>query len=480
MLADSYRARAIPSRIDSKLEQATSWFLIGFALLHIPLAFLMRGDNTIATVHAFGTLIMGLLFIVKSKNPVQVVYVAAYMAGAEVLWRMNKAAIPWEFVKYSIVLLLGLLLIRSARSLRGFGLPLIYMMLLALSVPLTLEELGFSQAALGGLSFNLSGPLCLAVAALFFRQHILQESEIRTILWMTAIPVIGVATIALNSVLTIEIYFGLGSNVAASGGYGPNQVSSTLGLGALFCLVLAIFTKEKFFIFITLTLTLWFLSQAALTLSRGGLFASVLCMIIVGLHLLRDPKKRNIALGIAATLLFIGGYFIVPELDSFTYGAVDKRMQDVNTTHRADIVLQDLEVWAENPWVGAGPGMSAGLRAKKDWTGRKYAAHTEFSRLLSEHGVAGLGAMIILVAMGWKAYARSTSLQQQALVAGLLAWSFAEMTHSAMRLGAVSFLFGLAMAHMKFSDSPTEAARTSQPEKKTSGVNRLRPGRIPV
>ncbi|MDL1894602.1 hypothetical protein FBQ87_17190, partial [Sphingobacteriales bacterium CHB3] len=134
MLADSYRARAIPSRIDSKLEQATSWFLIGFALLHIPLAFLMRGDNTIATVHAFGTLIMGLLFIVKSKNPVQVVYVAAYMAGAEVLWRMNKAAIPWEFVKYSIVLLLGLLLIRSARSLRGFGLPLIYMMLLALSV----------------------------------------------------------------------------------------------------------------------------------------------------------------------------------------------------------------------------------------------------------------------------------------------------------------------------------------------------------
>ncbi|MBX2992599.1 MAG: O-antigen ligase family protein, partial [Bacteroidetes bacterium] len=344
-----------------------------------------------------------------------------------------------------------------------FGLPLLYILLLVLSVPLTLEGLGFSQSALSGLSFNLSGPLCLAIAALFFRQYLLEEDEIRTLLWMLAIPAIGVATIALNSVLTTDIYYGLGSNLASSGGYGPNQVSSILGLGALSCFLLAVLSREKHIVIVVLALTLWFLSQATLTLSRGGLFASVLCMVIVGMHLLRDAKKRRIFVGAAGVLLFVGGYYIVPELDSYTYGAVDKRLQDVSTTHRADIVALDLEVWAENPWVGAGPGMSAGLRAKKDWTGMRIAAHTEFSRLLSEHGIAGLVALFILFLMAWRAYSRCASIQQQALVAGFLAWSLAEMTHSAMRLGAVPFLFGLAMVQMRLSQERAAQHTASQP-----------------
>ncbi|MBX2990068.1 MAG: hypothetical protein KF749_02755, partial [Bacteroidetes bacterium] len=68
-------------RLQAIVETPTPWILLAFALLHVPLALLMRGERMIATVHAFTTLILGLVFVIKSRNLVQVVYVVAYIAG---------------------------------------------------------------------------------------------------------------------------------------------------------------------------------------------------------------------------------------------------------------------------------------------------------------------------------------------------------------------------------------------------------------
>ena len=65
-----------------------------------------------------------------------------------------------------------------------------------------------------------------------------------------------------------------------------------------------------------------------------------------------------------------------------------------DTTGREDIARADLEVWFDNPVLGVGPGVAKEYRAAT--FGRAAAAHTEFTRLLAEHGILGLVALIIL------------------------------------------------------------------------------------
>ena len=56
-------------------------------------------------------------------------------------------------------------------------------------------------------------------------------------------PIIGVASLAVFSLATTEAEFGSNSNFAGSGGYGPNQVSCMLALGAVLAVLL--FLNEK-------------------------------------------------------------------------------------------------------------------------------------------------------------------------------------------------------------------------------------------
>ena len=75
------------------------------------LAYLMRISFIVATVHALTILALGLWFILRDKQPFRLIYLTGYIAGADVLWRMTKAAVFWEFSKYLLCLLfiLGML-----------------------------------------------------------------------------------------------------------------------------------------------------------------------------------------------------------------------------------------------------------------------------------------------------------------------------------------------------------------------------------
>ena len=55
------------------------------------------------------------------------------------------------------------------------------------------------------------------------------------------------------------------------------------------------------------------------------------------------------------------------------------------------ILLADLELWARNPILGVGPGMAAWGR--EEILDARISAHTEFSRLLAEHGLFGAAAL---------------------------------------------------------------------------------------
>ena len=159
-------------------------------------------------------------------------YVAAYVAGAEVLWRMTGGSPLWEFGKYATVGVLALAWLQRQRmslSRQAFA----YLLLLLPAVPLTIANLSAWDARVQ-LSFNLSGPLTLSVCTSFFSNLKLDAGE-RRVLFLSLIgPLIGVAALSLSGIATNqELAFRTQSNADASGGFGPNQVSAVLGLGVV-------------------------------------------------------------------------------------------------------------------------------------------------------------------------------------------------------------------------------------------------------
>lgn len=153
---------------------------------------------------------------------------------------------------------------------------------------------------------------------------------------------------------------------------------------------------------------------------------------------------RNSLVSIFAVAILFGGFVIYPRSNEFTSGMIGTRFLDLSTTGRAEIMKAEIDLWKSQPILGVGPGRSSYLL--KEELGKTFSAHTEYTRILAEHGILGIIAILILFAMGFKAFDRSFTSFSRVWVAALLIWSTVEMTHAAMRLAAIGFIFGLAFA----------------------------------
>ncbi|MDQ2805448.1 MAG: O-antigen ligase family protein [Chloroflexota bacterium] len=451
----SSRRAAGPGRL---LLQTPTFLLLLFLLVHIPLALLLRRAPALATIHALGALGVGLHYTFSGRQLVQVVYVAVYLAGAEVLWRMANAQVPWEFAKYAIVGLFFLALARR-NQLRGPLLPLLYALLLIPSIMLTLLEGEEDIRSL--ISFNLSGPLLLAIGAWFFSNVRLDLAQWRTAFLALLGPVIGIAAVAFYTILTTpNLQFTDESNNAASGGYGPNQVSAILGLGALFAFFLlmdkSLNARLRWVMF---GIMVWLGSQSAFTFSRGGLYNAGFAVLLAVLFLLRERRSRLQLLVVAVLVFALANYFVLPTFESFTAGAFGTRFSDTTLSGRDQIALADLNLWLANPVFGVGPGRADLLRVDSRLA---ESAHTEYSRLLSEHGVFGLVALLLLITMAIRNFFNARTAWEQALTAALIGWSAIYMTGAAMRLAAPALLLSLAFASCQ-AEQPLEDA-TAPPQ----------------
>ncbi len=438
-----------------RLLHNPTFLLLLFLLVHVPLALLLRRAPTLATLHAVAVVGVGLHYTFNTRQLVRVAYVVAYLAGAEVLWRMAEAQVPWEFAKYAGAGLLFLALLRSNR-LRGPLFPLLYLLLLLPSVFFTLFDTGDVRSQI---SFNLSGPLLLVVGAWFFSNVRLNPTQWRYLFLVLLGPAVGIASIALYGVLTTaNIQFNGESNFVTSGGYGPNQVSAILGIGALFALFLLL---DKAFSLrlrlIMFGIMVWLGSQSAFTFSRGGLYDAGGAVLPAAFFLLRERRSRIQLLLVASVVFVLANYVVLPAFESFTGGAFATRFSDTSLAGRDDIARADLDLWAANPIFGVGPGRSDLLR-----TGNRLgaAAHTEYSRLLAEHGLFGLTALVLLLVMVVRNFRRARTPWEQALTVALIAWSAIYMAGAAMRLAApallLSLTFASCFAEQPDADSPAE------------------------
>lgn len=410
---------------------------------HAPLGLVMMNAGSIAAVHAYAVVLFGIYWAIQRRKSLEkVALIVAYIVSAEVLWRMVHAPIYWEFGKYAA----GLVMI-TALAVRGKwklpSLPLAYFVFLLPACFLTLMNNDFDIAK-DKLSFNMSGPFLLFISCWFFSQLKVNWLQLRKILFWLIIPLFSVAVTTLFYTVTEEnIQFTGESMRATSGGFGPNQVSAMLGLGVFVSLVCYLLfknrLKEKYCFGL---LAVFFAAQSIMTFSRGGIYnaaGGILAILIF--------QMQNAGKGIKQILVVavIAGFFmlaIFPRMNEFTGGALQKRFENTDSTGRSEIAAADFQIFAENPAFGVGVGEAYGYREK--YFGKQVAAHTEFTRVIAEHGIFGIFSLLTLAAMAFFLFRRQKTSLGKAVVIGFIVWSSLFMLNTGMRLAAPAFIWSLS------------------------------------
>jgi O-antigen ligase len=412
--------------------------LIGHAIYGL----LLARAPLVATAHAALTLVLG-IWIALTSSMRRVAYICAYIAGCEILWRMARALIPWEFGKYAICLLVLLTFARMAR-LRWDWPAITYFLLMIPSTIIAFSEHPFPFAR-QQVSFNLSGPLTLALTSWFFALWRPTRDEIVRIFIALCAPIMSLGAIAATHTASLEdLNFTDASNFQTSAGYGPNQVSTALGLGALLAVVsIALLERGVRERLMFAAIALFLSVESALTFSRGGLFSALGAFIIAAPFLARGTRNRvALLIGAAATVATLN-FVVLPQLDSFTQGALSERFHDTDPTGRDELIRTELETFEQHPIFGIGPA------AMDEFGSGTVSVHTEFTRLPAQHGIFGILALFMMLVLAASDFARQPSTAAKAICVVLIAWSLLTMGHAAMRLAIVPFIYGLGAASFR-------------------------------
>ena len=418
------------------------WILqIGFIGFCAVLALWMPRHSGAAMWHGRFTLLAGVILAMIFSRPAPAAYAAAYITGCEAFWKIKHADLPWEMGKYAVILVLGMAILRAGNLKKSF-LPAAYFILLLPSAALGLGAFKGDEMR-EQLTFNLLGPLAIAVCAIFFATVPMTVQEVRNTLVCLIGPVVGIALLGIQSLESSKhINFSDVSNAAAAGGYGPNQVAAILGLGIVAVLVyLTIGSPSKVMTFFMIGVLLLFVRQCILTFSRGGLYMALGATAAGAFFLIQDKRQR--------AKVFLGGglvfvlflVLILPRLESMTRGAVSDRFSSVDTSGRMLLIEADIDTFFHHPVMGIGPGLGGKNRLRYF---RVPTAHTEWTRMLAEHGVLGILSIACFFALAWGNIKRASTPREKAISAAFATYCVLHLCVDATRLVAPSFAFGMS------------------------------------
>ncbi len=396
--------------------------------------------------------------IVTKKNKLDyVLLAAAYITGAEVFLRMTKAFIFYETGKYAIIIfmIIGIFYLGFKKNALPF---VLYLLLLLPAVLVSYDAISYNANFRTTVLFNLSGPLCLTMAAIFCYGRTVSLQKFLRILDYVIYPIIATLVyIILYTPDIQEVVTGTASNAALSGGYGPNQVATVLGLGVfiLFSRLLIPYQNaiEHYTMMFLMVLMAY---RALLTFSRGGVFVSVImCLIFIFILYFKTGIKSKFKISLKVFLiigvaLIVWGYTIVQTggLIGNRYANEDAmgREKDDVTTGRADLLAVEIEAFKENPFFGIGIGQ--GKFQFREEMGITSASHNEISRMLSEHGMFGIIALLVLLVapMVTKLNGRKNIY----FYPFLIFW-FLTIVTTSMRIAAPAFIYALCLLNIDYA-----------------------------
>ncbi len=404
----------------------------------------------VATAHAAVTAAACLALMFFSHRADLIVAAVIYVGVSDVFWRMTHSRAPWELPKYILALGAVVLMVRFMKGRAVSSLSLAFLLVLIPGILLTIGTESPSFARDNFASYEM-GLISFGLGAMAFRHMIATQPDAWNAGWLAIGPLIATLTVTTHALLTNpDIDFSGNSNVAAAGGYGPNQVSSALGLIMLIIALLAFLPPARKVWPLMLSVGVWALWGTFLTFSRGGIYSLVLAgsaMLLVGAAS-RGARARSIAtLAVAAVAVYVA----FSSANDFSGNWLDSRYDSANSTGRSTIAELDMAVFFSNPLLGVGTGRASEFRGEGHLA--HAAAHTEFTRVLAEHGIFGLAALGILFALLIKAYRRTISHWNRMMVVGLAVWSLTTMIHAATRIGAVTLMLALTQIRIENRDA---------------------------
>ena len=435
-----------------------------FLVLHIPLAFWASSSVTFSTFYAFTIFFLGALAALSGRGVLTACFIS-YIVGAEVLFRMTGAKVFWEYGKYAISLIALVYLVfgrRRAKSAKAVRTPLLFLYFLLLLPAVWLTEFPNITEWRYQISFNMSGHLALCLCGLFFSRLAVNRDELRRIFVCLVAPVVSISYIALATLLATEVrIWGMSSTKMTSGAFGPNQVSSTLGLAAFLCIVLYLLSRKQIiFKNVFLALSVLFITQAILTFSRGGVLGAAISGLIFLVVISRSRKNRIIGFCLGVFFITITYFFIIPKLDRYTEGFLTKRymmrekvggVKVFETGHRVDFMKSDLVVFNKHVFTGVGVGKARKVR-RDEW-GKPITAHTEWTRILAEHGVLGLLSLIFLWVWILSRFRSAGDPTSKAIILSFVLYAVIYMSHASMRLAIPAFIIGFIGANFESEEA---------------------------
>lgn len=425
---------------------------LAFIGAHVVLGLVGSQVPLAASLHGVLTAIVAVAVAFTSPRIDRIVAVAGYCAMCDVFWRMTKSIMPWEGAKYLSMLVLLIAFFRFVKRPMRIQAPVLYLVLLVPGCAISLVVLG-PVVARDQISLNIAGPVLLGVGVIVLRQLVGTEREISLVFWAMLGPVAATAAAATRSTVASDaLNFTTGSNFQTSGGFGPNQVSTVLGLGALVCILLCLTRVSTKLLLVQIGLGAWFAGQAALTFSRGGLYSLGLGVVtIVVVSVATKGARTKVVAGIIIGALVVVALY--PALNDFTGNALEARFEKGGSSGRDKIANADLDLFVQSPLFGVGVGVAKTERANTPTAFDIEAkAHTEWTRLLGEHGILGLVAAIALLVMAAQGVRRSTVRWNRTFAASCAVWSLVTMAHSATSVAAISFVFALSQLRLTHAE----------------------------
>ena len=423
-------------------------------LLHIGVAFAIYLYEGFSMLYFLGVFGYFLFITIQNENRNnEALMAAAYIAGVEVYWRMTGALLFYETGKYAVILFLLIGIFFKGTSSKTVPYWL-YILILLPGIIVGSMTISYEAEFRKQVAFNLSGPVCLGVSALYCYYKKIKKKDMEMVLLSLLLPLLSqMFYLFLYTPTLREEIISLSGNYAATGGYGPNQIATVFGMGTVL-LVTRLFTvKSKLINLIDLILLGLMSYRAIVTFSRGGVFTAIICIIafIAIFYYKQNSKEKK---QVHFKLILLGGVILLTWLFSLgaTSGLIGNRYANENrigekkediTTGRMELAQTELEGFYHNPVVGIGVGKGKEFREENIGVG--IASHNELSRLLAEHGLLGIMAVLILISVPLIFW---TKFKNNYYFLAFMGFWFMTINHSAMRIAMPAFVYGLALLYI--------------------------------
>jgi hypothetical protein len=439
-----------------KKEDKSYFYLI---LFHAVLGLLVYLFPFLAKVYGYAIFIVGIWYVMKTQNKHnEALIMAAYVVGSEVFLRMTHGNPLYEISKYGVMFFIFMGMYYSGFS-KGATPYWIFLLLLVPGVVLSTFVLNFETNMRNAIAFNISGPVCLGVASIYtFRRKIPLE-QMNAIILSLGLPIVTCMVYLTFYTPNIQdVITSTQSNAEMSGGFGPNQVATFLGLGMFIFFSRTILeSRTKFMLTLNILLAVTMSYRGMVTFSRGGMITGFL-MILLLLFFLYAKSNYTGRVKLNYVIVFIATAMVATwAYTSFqTGGLIDKRyanqdakgrVKESKFTGREDVAKGEIDIFLDNPLFGVGVGK--GVEVREEETGNGTLSHDEITRMLAEHGSLGIIGLLILFFTPLFLYLEN---KFNMFLLCFLAFWFFTINHAAMRTAAPAFVYSLSLLNVYFEE----------------------------